>query len=163
MKTAFATILAALVLAGSGALASPTPFPRQPGYGPNPPHNPTGLFGLIRDPIKYHTLCDVHSHHPSHDHRPRACFDTELVLKEHLSAPNPETLHGYIDGSNTNMVLYTGQIITLSEKLEIHVNNPKKDHEKAKGCSEVLIYQLPKWKLQMKETWCPYKNKPIEL
>lgn len=161
MKTTFSTLLCALILFFTSIHASPTP--RQPGYGPNPPHNPTGLFGLIRNPIKYHTLCDKHPNHPNHDHRPRACFNTQLYLKNHLSAPNPEKLHGYIDGSGTNMVLYAGQIITLSEKLEIHVNEPKREKERVKGCSEVVIYGLPEWKKQVQEIWCPYKDVAIDL
>ncbi|CCF54503.1 hypothetical protein NDA11_007484 [Ustilago hordei] len=161
MKTTFSTILIALALAGSGVLASPAPS--QPGYGLGQPHNPTGLWGLKCDPVKYHTLCDRYPLKPSHDHRPRACFDTELILKNKLSAPNPETLQGYIDGSETNMVLYAGQIVTLNEELEIHVEEAKHADQRDIGCSRVLIYHLPKWSKQLEETWCPHQDDPIKL
>lgn len=106
MKTTFATLLATLALATTGVFSVPVseheahqaPGPDygpgygvQPGYGPNPAPNPVGLFGLKRNNQAYHALCDQHSASAKHDHRARACFDTQLVLE---SISLPQALRG---------------------------------------------------------------------
>ncbi|SPO22388.1 related to conserved hypothetical Ustilaginaceae-specific protein [Ustilago trichophora] len=178
MKTIFATLLATLALATTGVLSVPVSeheahqaagpgygpgYGVQPGYGPNPAPNPVGLFGLKRNNQAYHALCDQHSASAKHDHRARACFDTQLVLEKYLSAPGPQRLHGYIDGSGTNMVLYAGQYITLAEKLQIHVSRAHREHDRKRGCANVEIRSLPSFKVQVHEVWCPGRNEPIQL
>lgn len=74
----------------------------QPGCGPYGCRNPTGTWGLERDPRQYRALCAQHSLSAEDDYRSRACFDTDRKLEEVLSAPNPHRLYGYIDGSDTS-------------------------------------------------------------
>ncbi|TKY89195.1 hypothetical protein EX895_001726 [Sporisorium graminicola] len=180
MHISFSTLLAFLSIASTSILAlpassnpllsaaqHPNPFPgMQPGCGPQGCHNPTGAFGLHRSNHAYHTLCDQHAASAAHDHRAKACFDTLLKLDTNLSAPNPSRLQGYIDGSGTNFVLFAGehgQIVTLDEQLEIHVDQPRGDTARKHGCARVRIYRLPKWSLELDETWCAGYNEPIQL
>lgn len=173
------SVLTLVPLAISGALALPTsdsagiaskpqlsgPIgPTQPGCGPAGCHNPTGTFGLERNSHMYHSLCHPHSGLAQNDHRSKACFDTNLKLEKYLSAPSPRKLKGYIDGSDTNFVLFAGQIITLDEKLEIHVDEVKGNKRAKKlGCARVKIYHLPKWTLEVDQVWCAGHNQPIKL
>ncbi|SPO21581.1 related to conserved hypothetical Ustilaginaceae-specific protein [Ustilago trichophora] len=174
MKITFATLLATLALATTSVLSVPVTehevhqgfgpgYGFQPGSGRKPLHNPVGLFGLKRDNQAYHALCDQHRASAKHDHRARVCFDTQLVLEKYLSAPNPNRLHGYIDGSGTNMVLYAGQYITLDEKLQIHVSRAHREHDRKRGCAYVTVHTLPWYQLQLHEIWCPGQNEPIQL
>ena len=54
--------------------------------------------------------------------------------------------------------MYSNSVVTLDETFEIHVMDPKKESDKAKGCADVQIYLLPKWKLWQSFTWCPYRD-----
>ncbi|CDR99610.1 hypothetical protein, partial [Sporisorium scitamineum] len=135
----------------------------QPGCGPSGCHNPTGTFGLHRSDHHYHFLCDQHSQTAKRNHKVKACFDTRIALEHYLSAPNPSKLSGYIDGSGTDFLLYAGQIVTLAEKLEIHVDEAKGEKAREHGCARVRIYELPKWTLEVDETWCAGHNEPIRL
>ncbi|EST06122.1 hypothetical protein PSEUBRA_003989 [Kalmanozyma brasiliensis GHG001] len=168
MKAILAILLLTLtsVLAVTPSHSNDTPPPApgtQPGCGPAGCHNPTGLFGLIRNPRKYDHLCDFHHIMFSHDHRPRACFDTQLPLEKYLSAPNPQTLHGFVDKTDTKFVLFAGQIVTLDERYEMHVDEVKDTKWKWGGCSRVRIYLQPRWVLERDEIWCPGHDEPIEL
>ncbi|SJX61384.1 uncharacterized protein SRS1_10429 [Sporisorium reilianum f. sp. reilianum] len=169
MRTSFSILLSILSLASSSVLAlpasnTPHPYPgTQPGCGPQGCHNPTGTFGLVRSNRTYHQLCNQHSHTAQHDHRAKACFDTQLKLEKVLSAPSPRKLTGYIDGSDTNFVLFAGQIVTLDEQLELHVDEAKGENAKKHGCARVRIYHLPEWGTQLDEVWCAGHNEPIQL
>ncbi|ETS62525.1 hypothetical protein PaG_03157 [Moesziomyces aphidis] len=89
---------------------------------------------------------------------------TDTVLKKSLSAPNPEHLTGYINNKGTNFVLFAGQIVTLSESIEIHVEVPDRANaEPNKTCSHVKLYNLPEWKLKFDKQSCPGDDKPIKL
>ncbi|SNX82685.1 uncharacterized protein MEPE_01391 [Melanopsichium pennsylvanicum] len=99
-------------------------------------HNPTGLFHLQRNDRKYHFLCDQHTHHARDAKKARACFDTNLKLSKYLSAPNPEKLHGYVDASETNFVLFVGQKVTLLRTLEIFVQQAKHKNHREMGRSQ---------------------------
>ena len=174
MKISSALIFVAFFLATSDILAAPAPASEddhvvvpapgtQPGCGPKGCHNPTGTFGLKYNDRVYHQICDQHSSTAKADHRPRACFNTELPLSVHLSAPSPRQLHGFIDGSGTQLALFAGEIVTLAEYLEIHVDEAQNKRDAERGCARVRIYELPPWKLQIDETWCPGRNEPIML
>ncbi|KAJ9477435.1 hypothetical protein PHBOTO_000994 [Pseudozyma hubeiensis] len=170
----FASILTLVTFAISSTIALPAstspdhiPIPApgtQPGCGPAGCHNPTGTFGLQRNNHIYHSLCDQHRPSAKYDHRVKACFDTQLKLERYLSAPSPRKLHGFIDGSDTNFVLFAGEIVTLDETLEIHVDKVKGDDKAEKhGCARVKIYHLPKWTLEVDEVWCAGHDAPIQL
>lgn len=171
MRASFTTLLTLLSLVSAGVLGLPEPQHRQPAPGTQPGcgtkgcKNPTGLFGLKRDNHRYHALCDQGAASAQNDHTTRVCFNTQLKLKNYLSAPNPEKLWGYVDGTGTDFLLYFGQIVTLNENLEIHVDlaPERKPKHRAHGCAWLRIYDRTDYSKQIDEIWCPGYNAPVEL
>lgn len=172
---------------GPGPEIVPELQPTQPGSGPGGAHNPTGLFGLVQDEVVYRMYCNRDKPLTGDYVRHYACFETDTVLKKSLSAPNPEHLTGYINNNGTSksnilprtlysnmtlnhrsifldFVLFAGQIVTLSESIEIHVEVPDRANaEPNKTCSQVKLYDLPEWKLEFDKQSCPGDDKPIKL
>ncbi|KAI3488783.1 hypothetical protein L1887_47124 [Cichorium endivia] len=116
---------------GPGPEIVPELQPTQLGSGPKGAHNPTGLFGLVQDEVVYRMYCNRDKPLTGDYVRHYACFETDTVLKKSLSAPNPEHLTGYINNKGTNFVLFAGQIVTLSESIEIHVEVPRQSQCRA--------------------------------
>ncbi len=172
---------------GPGPEIVPELQPTQLGSGPKGAHNPTGLFGLVQDEVVYRMYCNRDKPLTGDYVRHYACFETDTVLKKSLSAPNPEHLTGYINNKGTSKssifprTLYSnktlnhrsvylrlcavcGQIVTLSESIEIHVEVPDRANaEPNKTCSQVKLYNLPEWKLKFDKQSCPGDDKPIKL